>query len=266
MWCWAGSHLQGKALRVSCTMWKRWILPILQSIFWTTTFQLKQLHASISLTDESLFVSVSQAQTAGRGWTQRSRLNLLALRCLISPRVNPTASVSAAAMPPALASHPTQLRPPLLATSLVRNLQQQCYILSKRPKQMPSVLVHRHPICPKQSYPNQEHRHVSRCVLGRIARCERVGGILHRGKCGGQQCVGALQQQACKRHQVQLVQVSYLLKRVIKGKCLILYISWVTLEDQGLRVVYNHECRFEVRDLCVTNFVINIWRMFPIYA
>lgn len=32
MWCWAGSHLERKALRVSCIMWKRYITPYWQHI------------------------------------------------------------------------------------------------------------------------------------------------------------------------------------------------------------------------------------------
>lgn len=68
----------------------------------------------------SVFLSVSQAQIAGRGWTLRSLLSLHDLHCSISPRGSPTASVSAAATPPASASRQTPPKPPLLATSLVR--------------------------------------------------------------------------------------------------------------------------------------------------
>lgn len=66
-----------------------------------------------------------------------------------------------------------------------------------------NVLVHRYPICPRKSCPNQKHRHISRCVLGSVQRRQRVGGLLHRGEYCGQQCVGAMQQQACKCQQVK---------------------------------------------------------------
>lgn len=33
---------------------------------------------------------------------------------------------------------------------------------------MSNVVVHRYPICPRQSYPYQKHRHISRCVLGSV--------------------------------------------------------------------------------------------------
>lgn len=72
---------------------------------------------------------------------------------------------------------------------------------------MSNVLVHRYPICPRQSYTYQKHRHISRCVLGSVPWCQRVGGLLHRGECCGQQRVGAMQQQACKCYQVKWLQV-----------------------------------------------------------
>lgn len=33
MWCWAGNHLERKALRVSCTTWKRYLTPRSRHIF-----------------------------------------------------------------------------------------------------------------------------------------------------------------------------------------------------------------------------------------
>lgn len=67
----------------------------------------------------NLLVSVCQAQTAGRGSTRRSLLNLHDLHCLILPRGSPTASASAAATRLVSASHRTPLKPPPSATSLV---------------------------------------------------------------------------------------------------------------------------------------------------
>lgn len=67
-----------------------------------------------------VFISVSLAQTAGRGWTLRSLSDLPVLHCLIWPRENPTASASAAATLLVSASRLTQLKPPPLGTSLVR--------------------------------------------------------------------------------------------------------------------------------------------------
>lgn len=73
------------------------------------------------LTLVSFSVSVSLAQTAGRGWTQRSQSSLHALHCSILPKGSPTASASVAATLPVLVNLLTRLRPPQLATSLVRN-------------------------------------------------------------------------------------------------------------------------------------------------
>lgn len=72
------------------------------------------------------------------------------------------------------------------------------------------VLVLRYPICPRESYPHQKHRHIRRRVLGGVSRCQRVGRLLHRGQCSGQQRVGAVQQQACKGNQVNLILCLYI--------------------------------------------------------
>lgn len=106
--------------------------------------------------DACFLVSVSRAQTAGRGWTQRSQSSLLALHCLISLRGSLTASVSAAATLPASVNPLTRLRPPQSATSLVRKCAKICRCITKSsnvpvsvnyPKNV-NVLVRRYPICP----------------------------------------------------------------------------------------------------------------------
>lgn len=102
-------------------------------------------------------------------------------------------------------------------------------------KKKSNVLVHRYPISPRQSCPNQKHGHISRRVLGSVPWCQRVGGILHRGDCGGQQRVGAMQQQACKWNQVKLLFIYLFLTKTphrpmdnrqghhSRGECLTLY-------------------------------------------
>lgn len=114
-------ELCGPELEAACgeRPWGRHVLcwegdgALFSNIFSSKAFILTERRTSV-------FLSVSQAQTAGRGWTQRSPLSLHDLHCSISPRGSPTASASAAATPPVSASRQTPPKPPLLATSLVR--------------------------------------------------------------------------------------------------------------------------------------------------
>lgn len=67
---------------------------------------------------------------------------------------------------------------------------------------MPFYFLLRSTLCPRQSCGHQEHKHISRCLLGSLKGCQTPGWLLHWMQPCGHRHLDALQQQTRQADQV----------------------------------------------------------------